>query len=83
MKITITFPDGKTAEFTVKVHGKTSVEDIVDEILDEMYKRQVKAGKTIKYPERWKEAHKRWLLPRVTTAILEALQGFKVEEEVL
>jgi hypothetical protein len=82
MKITITFPDGKTAEFTVKVHGKTSVEDIVDEILDEMLKRQLKAGQSIRNPERWKEAHKRWLLPRVTTAILEALQGFKVEKEV-
>ena len=82
MRITITFPDGKTAEFRVNVKDKLTVEDIVDEILDEMLKRQIKAGQTIKNPERWKEAHRRWLLPRVTTAILEALQGFRVEEEV-
>jgi len=82
VRITITFPDGKTAEFRVSVKDKLTVEDIVDEILDEMLKRQIKAGQTIKNPERWKEAHRRWLLPRVTTAILEALQGFRVEEEV-
>jgi hypothetical protein len=81
MKITITFPDEKTATFTVNVKGKLTVEDIVDEILDEMLKRQIKSGQTIINPERWKEAHKRWLLPRVTMAIQERLEGFKIEEE--
>ena len=81
MKIKITFPDGASAVFTVSVKDKKSVEDIVDEIIDEMYRRQIKKGVKIHNEIGWKHAHKRWLLPSLTTALLEALHKFRVEEE--
>jgi len=73
MNICITFPDGKTAIFKINTKEVKSVEDIVDVIVDEMYRRQVKAGVSIKDPEKWKNAHKRWLRPRVVSALLEEL----------
>ena len=81
MKIKIKFPDDTTAVFDVEIKGKTSVEEIVDDVVEELYRRHVRAGQIIHHPERWKEAHKRWLLPRIAIAMLESLEGFKLEVE--
>ena len=48
------------------------VEDLARQVVDQMYD-EARKRITIKNPERWKDAHLRWVLAKVYTALLEKL----------
>ena len=72
MKVTITFPDGKRRTYDVEVRRGMKVEDLARQVVDQMYD-EARKRITIKNPERWKDAHLRWVLAKVYTALLEKL----------
>jgi len=73
MRICITFPTEKKPRcYVVKVRKGMTLDDIVDEILDQMLEEYKQVCK-VKDEEAWREANERWLRLHVYTAILEAL----------
>ena len=74
MKVRITFPDGKSYTYDVKLKRGMTIDDIVDQILDQMLEAYSKTH-TVKDPEAWKEAHRRWLLAHIYEALLEQIFG--------
>ena len=74
MIVTITFPDGRTKTFSIKLQRGMTIEDIADEIAREMlHEYRKKHG--VRDPERYVEGVKRWLIPQLYSAILERFGG--------
>ena len=80
MKVSITFPDGKTKVFTVKLRRGMTIEDIADEVAREML-REYRDRHTVKDPARYVEGVKRWLIPQLYSALLERYGGIMGGEE--
>ena len=74
MKVSITFPDGKTKVFTVKLRRGMTIEDIAEEVAEEML-REYRERHTIKDPAKYVEGVKRWLIPQLYSALLERYGG--------
>jgi len=68
MRIVITFPDGKTYTYHIDVKGCKSIEDIAEKVIDQMYEQQ---KDRIKKPDKWRLGVKKWLLPYLTSVLLE------------
>jgi hypothetical protein len=68
MRVAITFPDGKMYIYSIDVSDCKSIDDIVEKVIDEMYKQQ---KDRIKKPEKWRLGVKKWLLPYLTSVLLE------------
>lgn len=74
MIVTITFPDGRTKTYSIKLQRGMTIEDIADEIAREML-RKYRKKHGVKDPERYVEGVKRWLIPQLYSAILERFGG--------
>ena len=68
MRIAITFPDGKRYVYHVDISDCKSIDDIVEKVIDQMYEQ---AKYNIKKPEKWRRGVKKWLLPYLTSVLLE------------
>jgi hypothetical protein len=68
MRVRIRFPDGKVYVYHIDVKNCKTIDDIVEKVIDEMYLQQ---KDRIKKPEKWRLGVKKWLLPYLTSVLLE------------
>jgi len=70
--VSIRFPDGRRRKYRVELRRGMTVEDIAEEIAAEML-REYRAKRTVKNPEGFINAHKRWLIAKLYSTIVEKL----------
>jgi len=71
VRIKIEFPDGGVFETEVNALRYESLEDMAEDIARELVMSNPRLRETVKDLEACIEAHKRWILPRLVSALAE------------